>query len=219
MPAMSLSPTPAMVAASLTRVSALVRSWPGLMPAATAVAAMVAASSRPAAVPFTDASADSMIDSMVWVSWPRPASLAWASSIFMARSKPPLRARPASATAVAPIHLMPVLNAPAMLEPRPLNLEPREASPVSRLRLRMARLNFLVSARMLTMTCCLAMRPGLPSGLLLGGVELAERVDHGFLLAVRERVVVGDRQAHDADEETETVGAVLGYLGSRPGPR
>ena len=52
---------PAIAAASAVMLRYFVSSCPGLIPAATAFAAVVAASSKPKDVPFTDARAESMI--------------------------------------------------------------------------------------------------------------------------------------------------------------
>ena len=90
---------PAIVAASPTSVRTDCRSLPGLMPAATAPAAVEAASSMPNAVPFTDASAFFMMPSTVFVEWPRPVSFACASSRDFKRPKPLVSAVPASAPA------------------------------------------------------------------------------------------------------------------------
>ena len=80
-------------------------SWPDLMPAAESVAAVVAASPRPKAVPRTAVVAEFIMDSMSCTSWPKPASFFFALSIARARSKPPCTAIPATAATPAPATL------------------------------------------------------------------------------------------------------------------
>lgn len=115
---MSLNSTPAICAVSPT-VLRTVCNWPPcLTPEATRPAATLAASPRPNAVPLTLASASFMMPSTLLVSWPRALSLVWARSMFSARSKPPLAARPTRAPPTAVVAAMPILpilpNAPPM---------------------------------------------------------------------------------------------------------
>ena len=93
----SLNARPDAAATFATDFSVLVISSPDLMPAAESVAAAVAASPRPNAVPRTDCVAESIMDSMSWASWPKPASFFRALSMFSARSMPPWMAIPATA--------------------------------------------------------------------------------------------------------------------------
>ena len=79
---------PAIAEASATNFSVRSKSLPGFIPAATADAATVEASSRPYAVPLTEARAFCIISSTVCASWPKPLSLNCAPSIFIARSNP-----------------------------------------------------------------------------------------------------------------------------------
>ena len=116
---MSLKPMPAICAASPT-VPSTCWSWvPDWMPLATRVAATLAASPSPNAVPLTELSASSMIASTLCVSWPRALSLVWARSMFSARSKPPLAVSAASPPPIVPIAARPILptlvNAPPIL--------------------------------------------------------------------------------------------------------
>ena len=116
---MSLNPTPAICAASPT-VPRTCWSWvPDWMPLATRVAATLAASPSPNAVPCTLFKASSMIASTLCVSCPRALSLVWARSMFNARSNPPLAARAASPPPIVPIAARPtlptLLNAPPTL--------------------------------------------------------------------------------------------------------
>src|ERR1051325_4756865 len=104
----SSSETPAMVAASAVSLRYFVRSWPGLMPAATAFDATPAASPSPHAVPRTDCRALSMIWAMPSVEVFSPASLPFASS--MSRR----RAMPFFAATVAMVAPMAVTPAPMM---------------------------------------------------------------------------------------------------------
>ena len=79
---------PAIVAASPTRVRYLSSSFPGLMPAATAAAAVVAASSIPNAVPFTAVIAFAMMVFTSFAEFPSPVSFAFASSIWVILDQP-----------------------------------------------------------------------------------------------------------------------------------
>ena len=83
---------PPMTAASATSFRVRVRSSPGLMPAATADAATPAASPKPNAVPFTDASAESMMAVTPSAECPSPVSFASACSMDWRRPKPRVRA-------------------------------------------------------------------------------------------------------------------------------
>src|SRR5699024_10240143 len=98
-------------------------SLPGLMPAATAPAAVVAASPRPKDVPLTEARALSIIASTSLASLPRPFSFACAVSIPVRRPRP-LVIEPASAPpAATPTPATPALS----VLPMPLEiLEPME---------------------------------------------------------------------------------------------
>ena len=100
---------PAICAVSATRPRYRCRSLPGLIWAASADAAVVAAASRPNAVPLTAASAS--LDTWVTVSTsaPRALSFACASSIARAREMPFLAAIPAIAAPIAPTAATPVL--------------------------------------------------------------------------------------------------------------
>ena len=79
---------PVIVAVSPTSLSVRCRSCPGFTPDATADAATAAASPMPNAVPFTAASASSMICDTPSAVCPSPVSFACASSMFSARSRP-----------------------------------------------------------------------------------------------------------------------------------
>src|SRR5699024_2889640 len=98
-------------------------SLPGLIPAATAPAAVVAASPRPKDVPLTEARALSIIASTSSASLPKPFSLACAVSIPVRRPSP-LVIEPASAPPAArPTPATPALS----VLPIPLEiLEPME---------------------------------------------------------------------------------------------
>ena len=78
---MSAIEDPAIAAASPVIVRYLVRSFPISTPAAVALAAVVAASSIPKAVPRTASSAFCMIPSTDSAEWPSPYNLACAVSI------------------------------------------------------------------------------------------------------------------------------------------
>ena len=122
---MSVRLRPDICAVSATVLRTLVICWPDLMPAALRVAATVAASPRPNAVPLTLASALFMISAMLLESWPRPLSLACAFSMARARWKPPLAASavmPPAMVPMAPSPTLPILpnappNLPRMLVP------------------------------------------------------------------------------------------------------
>ena len=117
---MSWKLRPLIWAASPTVVSTPSRSPPCLMPDATSVAATLAASPSPKAVPLTEASALPMILSTLAVSYLRALSLVWARSMLSARSKPPFAVRPAmpdAMPAMVPTPTLPILpNAPPMVE-------------------------------------------------------------------------------------------------------
>ena len=119
---------PPIVAASATRVRVRSSSLPGFTPAATAPAAVPAASSRPNAVPWTAASELSMMACTLAAECPRPVSFALAWSMPLRRWKPftnevPTRATPAAVPARTPFLAQPPSTPPTL--PRPL--EPRSA--------------------------------------------------------------------------------------------
>ena len=91
---MSVRLRPEICAVSATVFNTSVICRPDLTPDADRLAATVAASPSPNAVPFTLASALSMMALMSVALWPRPLSLACAFSMFRARSKPPLENAP-----------------------------------------------------------------------------------------------------------------------------
>ena len=93
---------PAIVAVSPTVFRTCSSSLPGLMPAATTPAAVVAASSRPNAVPFTAAREFSMIPPTDCAECPRPFSFASACSIEFRRPMPFVSPAPSAAPAAAP---------------------------------------------------------------------------------------------------------------------
>ena len=101
---------PAIVAASAVSVRVRCSSRPGWMPAATAEAAIVAASARPKEVPFTEARASSMIDVTPWVVCPRPASFDSAFSMPDSRPRPLFRDRARPEPAAAPTPITPALR-------------------------------------------------------------------------------------------------------------
>ena len=101
---------PAIVAASPTSPRYFSSSWPGATPAATADAAVVAASSMPNAVPFTATRALSMIFAVSEAEFPRPVSLASAFSIAERRPKPFTSAVPSTAPMPAAPTFTPVLR-------------------------------------------------------------------------------------------------------------
>ena len=92
---------PDAAAASAVKLRYRVNSLPGLTPAATAEAAVVAASSRPYAVPLTEALAFFIISFTCSALLPRPVSFAFASSIAFRRVNPLDSAIPASAVVAA----------------------------------------------------------------------------------------------------------------------
>ena len=79
---------PAIAAASPVSFRVRSRSWPGLIPAATADAAIVAASSNPYAVPRTELRALSMIEPTSDALLPSPDSFASACLIELSRPMP-----------------------------------------------------------------------------------------------------------------------------------
>ena len=119
---MSVRLRPLICAVSATVLSTLVSWAPSATPDADRLAATVAASPRPNAVPFTDASASFMISVTLLLSWPRPLSFACAFSMLRARSKPPLAASvvmPAVMPATAVMPALPTLpSAPPSFEMR-----------------------------------------------------------------------------------------------------
>ena len=112
----SPSDTPAIAEASAVIVRYLVSSLPGAIPAAVALAAIVAASPSPYAVPVTDSSADDIIVDTPSASCPRPRSLPCAVSIAVMRSQPLVRTAPKPAAPPA----MPTTC--FIVTPRPENL-------------------------------------------------------------------------------------------------
>ena len=106
---MSVSDRPEICAVSATVLRTLVICSPDAMPAADRLAATVAASPNPNAVPFTLASALFMISLTLLASWPRPLSLACAFSMFRARVKPPF-----AASAVTPPVMVPMAPSPSL---------------------------------------------------------------------------------------------------------
>ena len=123
---MSVRLLPLICAVSATVLRTLVSWSPSLMPDADRLAATVAASPNPNAVPLTEASASFMISVTLALSWPRPLSLACAFSMLRARVKPPLAANavmPPARVAIAPVPTLPILpNAPPIFEMRVLEL-------------------------------------------------------------------------------------------------
>lgn len=121
---MSVRLRPLICAVSATVLRTCVSSPPSLTPEADRLAATVAASPSPNAVPLTDASASFMISVTLALSWPRPLSLACAFSMLSARVKPPLAASavmPPVMVAIAPVPTLPILpNAPPIFEMRVL---------------------------------------------------------------------------------------------------
>ena len=111
---MSCRLVPAMVAVSPMIFSVRSRSWPGLIPAATAPAAAVPASSRPKAVPFTLARALSMMLPTPVAECPRPRSFASACSMPLSRPKPFVRPTPSAAPADAPTPMADFFSTPPM---------------------------------------------------------------------------------------------------------
>ena len=113
---MSVRLRPEICAVSATVFNTSVICRPDLTPDADRLTATVAASPSPNAVPFTLASALSMMALMSVALWPRPLSLACAFSMFRARSKPPLAASavmPPPTALTAPRPILPTLeNAP-----------------------------------------------------------------------------------------------------------
>ena len=123
---MSVRLLPLICAVSATVLRTWVSSPPSLTPEADRLAATVAASPSPNAVPLTEARASFMISVTLALSWPRPLSLACAFSMLSARVKPPLAARavmPPAMVAIAPVPTLPILpNAPPIFEMRVLEL-------------------------------------------------------------------------------------------------
>lgn len=121
---MSVRLRPLICAVSATVLRTCVSSPPSLTPEAERLAATVAASPSPNAVPLTDARASFMISVTLALSWPRPLSLACAFSMLRARVKPPLAASavmPPVMVAIAPVPTLPILpNAPPIFEMRVL---------------------------------------------------------------------------------------------------
>ena len=97
-------------------------SWsPSLMPDADRLAATVAASPSPNAVPLTEASASFMISVTLALSWPRPLSLACAVSLLDGSTANAVM--PPARVAIAPVPTLPILpNAPPIFEMRVLEL-------------------------------------------------------------------------------------------------
>ncbi|QAU05014.1 hypothetical protein Henu3_gp82 [Mycobacterium phage Henu3] len=120
---MSARFVPAIAAVSPANFRYSVSSTPGLMPAATADAAEVAASSRPNAVPSTASFAFDRIASTFCVSLPRPISFERASSIAVNRRIPDASAPPTTAVSPAPATVA------AVLRPRPIAEPTREPMP------------------------------------------------------------------------------------------
>ena len=112
---------PAIAAASAVSDKYRVSSLPCLMPAAHAPAAVVAASSIPNDVPFTDASADDIILSTLLASCPKPKSLARASSMPAKRLNPLTRVIPARAVvaAIAGFEICLLILCPKLVTPLP----------------------------------------------------------------------------------------------------
>ena len=123
---MSARLLPLICAVSATVLRTLVSWSPSLMPEADRLAATVAASPSPNAVPLTEASASFMISVTLALSWPRPLSLACAFSMLRARVKPPLAANavmPPARVTITPVPTLPILpNAPPIFEMRVLEL-------------------------------------------------------------------------------------------------
>ena len=119
---MSVRLLPLICAVSATVLSTSVSWVPSATPDALNDAATVAASPRPNAVPFTEASASFMISATLLLSWPRPLSFACAFSMLRARSKPPLAAStvmPVARPAMVAVPALPILpNAPASFDMR-----------------------------------------------------------------------------------------------------
>ena len=113
-------PEPAIAAVSAMVVRVRAKSSPGLIPAATAVAAVDAASPKPNAVPITAWEAFAMISVMPSASCPRPFSLALALSIAVKRAMPFVNTAPPAAATVSPAPSLEAAEAsPPMLIPIP----------------------------------------------------------------------------------------------------
>lgn len=116
---MSVRLRPLIWAVSPTVLRTLVICSPEATPEADRLAATVAASPSPKAVPLTAAIASFIISVTSPAECPSPLSLAWAFSIARALSKPPLAARPTMPPVRAPMVVSPALptlvNAPPSL--------------------------------------------------------------------------------------------------------